>query len=149
MASIEKALKIALKALANNAAESPGCNRNHAAVTELYNQRNDPNTPSDENVALAEHYLLARAQMSCGLVSETQMKGQVLGYYAMKYNLEKANALQGVRHNANKPVTPPSYKQVLIGLAGVEHGTQDKKKYPPGDKAPIYQDLPKFVGARK
>ena len=149
MASLSKAMEIVLKTLLNHLSENPGCDRNHAAAAELYERRNDPNQPHDEDLALAEHYLVARAYVSCGQYSATQQKMMVLAYYAAKKQAETAGSLQGMRHNPNKPVTPPSYKQVIMGLGGVMAGERDLKEHPPsGKKAPLYKSVPNFVGAR-
>lgn len=144
-ANSEKVIQIIRKALQDNAGESAGCDRNWAAAYTLYERRNDPNNPKaslDEDLAAAEHYLVARAYVSCGIYSVNQMKEMIMIYYGVK----KIVPEKWIRHNPGKPATPASHDQIIWGFVGANDGEKERKRYAPTKKPPLYKKPADFIG---
>lgn len=95
-----------------------------AAFDELYAKRNtDPAAVGDENIAAAEHYMLARSWVATGFVPLDQMVSQILVYNAAKKTAQQIPGLEYLmRHDPNKPTTPPSAVAVKKALEGAYLG---------------------------
>ncbi|MGE0826408.1 MAG: hypothetical protein AB7G75_34025 [Candidatus Binatia bacterium] len=95
-----------------------------AAFTELYTKRNtDPSAVGDENLAAAEHHMLARYWVATGFVPIEQMVSQILVYNAAKKVAEQVPGLEYLmRHDPKKPTVPPSPIAVKKALEGAQKG---------------------------
>jgi hypothetical protein len=117
------------------------------AMDELKGRRNDPQNPQaslDENLAAAEHYMVARWAVGASAYSQSQMRVMVLAYESFKmllgampgYPYSNARHIEVLmRHNPARPTAPPSQELIGWGLAGAEHGEADRVAvggaYPP------------------
>ena len=95
-----------------------------AAFGELYAERNtNPAAVGDENIAAAEHHMLARSWVATGFVPVEQMVSQVLAYNAAKKFAQQVPGLEYLmRHDPNKPTVPPSAIAVKKALEGAYKG---------------------------
>jgi hypothetical protein len=96
----------------------------NGAFKELYAKRNtDPSAVGDENIAAAEHYMLARAWVATGFVPIEQMTSQILVYNTAKEIAKSVPVLEFfMRHDPNKPTVPPSATAVKKALEGAYKG---------------------------
>lgn len=97
-----------------------------AAWSDLYERRNDPNDPdasTDVDLAAAEHYMLCRYWVGEGIYSATQMKMMTHVYHAAKKTLPES----WMRHDPDRPATPPSAEALAWALKGITDGENDMK----------------------
>ena len=147
MASVDRAFAIVDAALKRHADKPAGGWRNWEAAKDLKARRNDPKARSNEDLALAEHYLVARAFVSTGKYQYSKVVVMVVGYYGLKMHAEhKHKALQVLRHNVLKPVTSPDHLQVSMGLQGAKDGAIDLRKYGGVPAADLYDSPTDFFG---
>lgn len=143
----KRVLEIILQTLQKYRSENPGCARAWRAATDLYERRNDPKNPRsslDEDLAAAEHCMVARAYVACGKLRVGDAVSWIIHYQGAKTVLPN----KWLRHNKSKPSSPPSTAQTKWALLGAYWGEEDKKKYPPAEKPPLYPEYPDFLGKR-
>jgi len=116
-------------------------NDTEAAWEELYQRRNDPNditAAADVNLAAAEHYMLCRFWVGHGQYSAAQMRAMTFAYDQAKRWLPE----RLMRHDPDRPPTPPSQAALAWALAGIVAGEADRTAA--GVAAPGWRTPPAF-----
>jgi hypothetical protein len=120
----------------------------------LYQTRNSGprGRPSHLDMAAAENYLCARQMVATGTYPRQQVRLMTMGYFSLKVAIMSLpNAVAGpagwalswennpyeryMRHYPHIPTTHPDRGVVIWGLAGADHGEQDREHshLPPAD----------------
>ena len=111
----------------------------------LQAERRDPCTAHDEDLAAAEHYLLARQAVASNVVSLTQMLLIVVGCDAPQHAPQRIG--QSTPADAGPDTTStPSQDTIGWGVAGAMTGEADREKYLPGSIPPPFR--PAFMKSR-
>ena len=109
------------------------------ALDDLMERRNDPHNPRaslDENLAAAEHYMVARWAVGISAYSRSQMVAMVMAYEGCKMLVDllpdgspwgSGRALEFLmRHNPERPTAPSSPALTGWGIAGAFAGEADR-----------------------
>ncbi len=95
----------------------------------------DPNAPTDVNLADAEHYGYARFLAS--KTGDPGVRVLVTGYELKKYLDSLWGTEQSMRTNPKYPVLPPSAEAVQWGLKGVDDGLREYRDAHGGQTGPL------------
>jgi hypothetical protein len=98
----------------------------------------DPAVWTDLNVAAAEHYFLMRAWVGACTISTEQALAMTHGYDLAKIVTRAVGQEEALRHNPDRPTTPPDPDVVQWGVTGIAHGLIDRRAYRPDCTPPAF-----------
>ena len=155
----ERSVSQTIDAWLKRVAHPPSLDALQEIKTALYMYRNNQlvegqiakslTAQDDEVMAAVEHYFFARSEVASGEYSENNMRVMIISYQlAKKMKLD-------MRHNANKPATPPSELQKRWALLGAAHGEKDRvrenafrrKRNQSTIEPPLFRLPPNFTGS--